>query len=256
MNKVQNIVLLGLLLVISGLVFGFSFSKHKNQRFNAVNIQIDEAHNSGFINQSYIEKMLQHNGNYIMQQVVDSVDVQHIEDVVNADPYVKSATAFTEITGAFNINVTPRVPIVRILNENGGGFYIDSDGYSIPLSNTSTARVVPCTGLKGLGNDWESQNKDVSETPKLHDVYKLAEAIVEDKLLSKQIVQIDIDDKKQVTLIPRVGNHEIVFGKIENIETKFQNLKQFYQSGIEQTNWNIYKSIDLSFDGQVVCKRR
>ena len=47
-----------------------------------------------------------------------------------------------------------------------------------------------------------------------------------------QIMQIHAEDNGDLTLIPRVGNQQIVFGKARNIEEKFSNLKLFYEKGI------------------------
>ena len=59
-----------------------------------------------------------------------------------------------------------------------------------------------------------------------------------------------------IELIPRVGNHTIVFGDANQIESKFEKLIVFYNKGLSNTGWNEYSVINLKYEGQVVCTKR
>ena len=56
-------------------------------------------------------------------------------------------------------------------------------------------------------------------------------------------------------LVPKVGNHKIVFGGIDNLESKFEKLMIFYKKGLSKTGWNEYSEINLKFKNQVVCTK-
>jgi len=186
---------------------------------------------------------------------MDSVNIQEIEERVKRNAFVKDAEAYADLEGNFFLSVDQRKPVLRVVNPSGSSFYIDEDGLSMPVSDIYSAQVIPCTGLK-VEQKYINSKTSVLEDSVLMDVWKVAAVINADPLFSKQFVQLDVDQQQEIVLIPRVGNHEIRLGKAENIEKKFENLTAFYQKGINQSNWNIYKTIDLSFDGQIVCKKR
>jgi cell division protein FtsQ len=89
----------------------------------------------------------------------------------------------------------------------------------------------------------------------LDELYELATYISNDAFLKAQIEQIYIERNKEITLIPKVGDQEIIFGKAEDIKKKFDKLVLFYTKGINPNNLNLYKTINLKFDNQIVCKK-
>ncbi|MDE7122884.1 MAG: hypothetical protein K2N93_00825, partial [Alistipes sp.] len=59
----------------------------------------------------------------------------------------------------------------------------------------------------------------------------------------------------EVDLVPRSGNHLVRFGRLENRQRKLAKLMRFYRSGLAGIGWGEYRTIDLRYEGQVVCKR-
>ena len=55
--------------------------------------------------------------------------------------------------------------------------------------------------------------------------------------------------------MPRSGRHTIVFGRIEQVERKFDKLLRFYRSGLMNIGWGEYRTIDIRYNDQVVCKK-
>jgi cell division protein FtsQ len=59
-----------------------------------------------------------------------------------------------------------------------------------------------------------------------------------------------------IILIPKVGNHSIVFGSALFIEEKFNNLKTVYSKGLNTIGWDKYSRINLKYKGQIVAEKR
>lgn len=59
----------------------------------------------------------------------------------------------------------------------------------------------------------------------------------------------------EVDLVPRSGRHTIRFGRLEREEEKFGKLLGFYRSGLSRIGWSEYRTIDLRYRNQVVCKK-
>ena len=81
--------------------------------------------------------------------------------------------------------------------------------------------------------------------------------IEEDDFWQSEIVQIIArttdSGALEVDLIPRSGAYTIRFGRLDNMEQKFDKLLKFYRKGLSRFGWDRYKTIDVRFEGQVVC---
>ena len=58
------------------------------------------------------------------------------------------------------------------------------------------------------------------------------------------------------TLIPRVGDHTIFLGTLDQLDTKLRRLQIFYQQGLPQVGWNKYSRLDLQYGNQIVCTKK
>ena len=68
-----------------------------------------------------------------------------------------------------------------------------------------------------------------------------------------QIVAVTISNGDvEVELVPRTGDHTVLFGAIEDVEEKFDKLLAFYRNGLENIGWEEYRTISVKYKGQVV----
>ena len=72
---------------------------------------------------------------------------------------------------------------------------------------------------------------------------------------SDEITQIYVRENGDVELIPRIGNHTILVGTLDNIDTKLDHVRTFYKEVLPRKGWNAYKVINVKFDGQVVGEK-
>lgn len=59
----------------------------------------------------------------------------------------------------------------------------------------------------------------------------------------------------EVDFAPRSGRCIIRFGRLERIDEKFDKLLRFYRSGLSMIGWDAYRTIDVRFRDQVVCRK-
>ncbi|MDD7724102.1 MAG: cell division protein FtsQ, partial [Bacteroidales bacterium] len=88
------------------------------------------------------------------------------------------------------------------------------------------------------------------------DLIALCRFISRDDFWSAMIEQVYVTKQHEYILVPRVGNHVVEFGKANDIERKFDDLKTLYKKGWDKHEWNVYKKVSLKFSGQIVCTRR
>ncbi|MFI3280842.1 MAG: hypothetical protein R3Y44_02600 [Rikenellaceae bacterium] len=79
-----------------------------------------------------------------------------------------------------------------------------------------------------------------------------------DKFWSSEIVQIvateSTNNDLRLELIPRSGDHTIMFGTLHDVREKLDNAKTFYQEVLPTEGWHKFKSINVEYKNQVVCK--
>lgn len=59
----------------------------------------------------------------------------------------------------------------------------------------------------------------------------------------------------RLELVPRTGNHRILFGTADNVEQKLDKLLSFYDKGLSNIGWEEFRTISVEYDGQVVCRK-
>jgi cell division protein FtsQ len=67
---------------------------------------------------------------------------------------------------------------------------------------------------------------------------------------------VDINPSREFEMVPKVGNHIVVFGNGEEIADKFRKLFIFYNDVLNKTGWNKYSAVNLSYKNQVVATRK
>jgi cell division protein FtsQ len=86
-------------------------------------------------------------------------------------------------------------------------------------------------------------------------LYKIASYVDKHEFWKAQIEQIFVTRDNEFILIPKVGNHIILFGNAEEGDEKFEKLFVFYKEGLNRVGWNKYSSINIKYKGQVICKK-
>ena len=80
--------------------------------------------------------------------------------------------------------------------------------------------------------------------------------LMENRFWKEQIEQVYFTQKKEVILIPRVGNHTIELGSAKDLEQKLEKLEKFYAKGLNNIGWNKYSKLNVEFDNRVIGTRR
>jgi len=83
--------------------------------------------------------------------------------------------------------------------------------------------------------------------------------IEKDDFWRSEIVQIVVttgsSGAPEIELVPRAGDHTILFGPPDDIDEKFDRLERFYRKGLRHIGWDTYRTISVKYKGQVVCTK-
>jgi cell division protein FtsQ len=265
MKKILKISAWVLCAVAIIFLTGFAINQHNARTVTGMEVIIERSADHYFCSQDDIKTMLIRNGFTMNNQAISSIDIPVIEQLVLADPDVGNCEACITVEGKVTIRVKQRRPIARFTNMSGESFYMDEDGKLMPWSDSYTAPVILVNG--NFIDDYATmKNKDFSaisvdsalKSPSpLDDAWHILKAIDADSFFRVQMVQMYISTEDGFEIIPRVGDHKIVFGSAENITGKFQKLNLFYQYGLNKTGrWTEYSAIDLRYKNQIVCTKK
>jgi cell division protein FtsQ len=163
------------------------------------------------------------------------------------------------IDGTVHVYANQRDPVMRVMPNGGGDFFVDKDGVVVRKRNLYTPRLHIVGGNVNISsamlNGVSVLDTSIKNTI-LKDIYYLVEYINDDSFWSAQIDQIYVNNDDQIDLIPRVGSHIIHLGTTENLEGKLRNLLTFYDKVLPEVGWNKYSVINLEYKDQIVCKKR
>lgn len=126
---------------------------------------------------------------------------------------------------------------------------------------TAEARTVQGR-IDDLTRNQEGENKRQKKLEKIEkDFSKLinfVEVIQHDDFWRSEIVQIVAhgggESELEIELIPRSGRYTILFGKADDIERKLSDLDAFYRNVLTNVGWDKYRTINVKYRGQVVCR--
>jgi cell division protein FtsQ len=187
------------------------------------------------------------------------IDPYDIHLILESNPWVKEVNVQTSIGGEVSAEVSLRQAILRIAGKDGKSYYIDDEGWLMPVNPGFPARVPVLNGSVpgGISLD-EGKGTSIhllDGKDRIRDIYKLALYIHRDKFLRRLISQIWISRNGELEMTPIVGEYTIKFGGFDDMEKKFENLTVFYREGASKAGWIDYRSVDLRYKNQVICSK-
>jgi cell division protein FtsQ len=194
----------------------------------------------------------------------EEIRLEELENRLKCNSYIADANIHSRIPGDLYIDITQRTPLARVVNGNHEHFYLSTDGHTMPLHPSVIMPAILATGmipdsldpvagaLRTLQTIPEEERSQVSA---LEIIYNLALYIQRDRFLNAQIEQIYINDKNEAEMIPKVGDHLILFGDLDQLEGKFSKLIAFYREGIRYSGWDVYDTVNLKYKNQIVCTK-
>ena len=181
------------------------------------------------------------------------INTKEVEEKLNDHFALESAEVYFLNTGKLNVIIKKRTPIARLIaNDPSNNAYIDEHGLLMKTSDSYVAKLPIFSGEFKL---IDSNLYDYTNLSLLSEIYNMSKLINNDPFLKSQIVKIHINNNRYFELIPRIGNHKILFGSIENMEKKFKKIKLFYTEGPSPKELNLFDTLNVMFNDQIVCSK-
>jgi cell division protein FtsQ len=233
-----------------GLLMSFIELKKGDQKCTDVKVMLPGRYN--FIERDEVDRILLEAGGKLVGRNLNDINIHKLENSLKSNPFIEYAKVFADMDGVVHVQIRQREPILRIINMANVHFYIDGKGLKIPLSDNFTSKVLVANGF--IDEDF-SGKVDTLSSKVAKDLYRMAFFIRKDTLWDNQIEQLFVDLKGDIEMVPRVGNHKIILGDADSLQTKFRNLLVFYTKAIPKVGWDTYKTINLKYANQIVCEK-
>ncbi|MDA3816262.1 MAG: hypothetical protein PF486_02725 [Prolixibacteraceae bacterium] len=240
--KISGLIAVAIFIFVS---LGFVSSEREKIACNSLQVVFNDPYQ--FVTSNAVKELVHGSVKGLSGSLMDTIDSELIEEKIEELAWIKNAEVFKgygqsdsiRFVGGLKIYLEQEVPVLRVV-DGADGYYLNSFGKKIPFSLTHTMNVPVFTGA-------------VSDSLVQKDLLRFVDVISQDAFLSSLFQQVDVQNDGELVLVPRVGDHLIMFGKIENMEKKFRNLQAVYKKGMNNGKWNKYKSITLKYENQVVC---
>lgn len=191
-----------------------------------------------FINEDEVRDLLVSKQLFPEGKALDDIDLTQLEQTLITSPYVAEALCFKTAEGRVAIRVTPRVPVLHVLNAEGQDFYIDNCGGTMPRGH-HTMDLPVMTG-------------NVPRATAGPRYSYMGSYLLQNSFWNKEIQEIHVHANGDIELTPRTGNFTILLGDTSLLADKLDRMRIFYTEGLDKAGWNRYKVISLKFEGQVI----
>lgn len=232
------------------VILGLSGSYQEDKPCTALNIDMKNDRQNFFLTRDDVKEIVRDEiGGPAVGIPLREIQVASIEGTLESNPYVQHAEVWKDLAGQLNIEIGLRRPTARVMNENGGGFYLDHNFEKVPLSNSFSANVLL---IRGPFHE-DIEPRDSIADPLLAGIKDFLDTVDDDRLFRAMISEVQIKPNGEMVLHPELGNIPVEFGDADRTEEKLDDLRKFYKEVLNKAGWNRYSGVSVKYRNQVVA---
>ena len=227
-SSLYGIILFTLIVIIH------NYNEYENYPFAVKNISII---GNKYINSQEILDLL----DYEKNKSVFDFNIRDVKNNIEKIPFIKNAQISLKLPDGLEIQITERVPIALIINNNNKMF-IDCENNFLPVNPKSIISFpVPLLNIKDIPI---SKNSSISIIRHLHETYDKMYNHLSEISESNNSITLITDTKTKIFINPNM------------IINNLNKLKKFDEAFNVITDIEKYKYINLKFNNQIVVKEK
>ncbi len=221
------------------MVFGIIMGQQNTPVTVCPKLQIDilDIDERQYLTEDELKDQLWLKNLYPVKQKLTDISLQSIEDLALKHPMVRTAECYTTCDGAVHIDLTQRIPLLRVVAQDGQ-YYIDTDRKKMPVRPSIKTPVLIATG-------------NVGPRMAANELSDFAEWLQESDYWHQRISYVKVTNPKSIQVMQRDSAATILLGDMNNYQPKLNKLQKWYQ-GIQGVDINIYRQLDVRYKGQVI----
>lgn len=243
-----KVLWISVLVGVAALVW-FSVQSHLNSKINRIELKIEKLDGSrNLISDSVALKHIESFfGKEIQEVRFAQLETKKLESALKKDSRIEHAEVYVDGKNVLYVNIIQRAPIVRVMADNGEDYYLDKYGARIKTVKKSAVRVPVASGhIDEFVSDWKELKGHT-----LQDVLSIAKELPKDDFLQALIEQIYVERDGSITLIPKMGKHELIIGSTEKLKVKLRNIKVTYKTIVRIKGFDKYKQFNFEITNQI-----
>lgn len=193
-----------------------------------------------FIQTKDIENLLRKEKLHPINKPLSTINTLEIEEAILGNKLVKSVEVYSTLNGSIVASIRQRNPVLRIISNAEGSYYIDSERERMPISQHYTVYLPVATG-------------NITEEFAKNELYDFVMFVSQSSIWDAWIEQIVVGQNQKVQIVPRAGDFKVSLGTLDDYEEKLSKLMLFIDKGLSTVGWNRYSEISLEYNNQIVC---
>ncbi|MBR4803409.1 MAG: hypothetical protein IK032_02075, partial [Bacteroidales bacterium] len=225
MKRRYSNILKILLLIAVVVVIVVANVSHRNTAIKDVVVTVDYVGNDTLVTTEQLRSMVMEKYRDITNQAVNQVDLGGVRKAVKKNPYVDDVTVSVTVRAELMIEVIQRSPLVRVYTRKNQ-FYLDNKGRYMPISKVKNQNVIIANGA--IRKDFPGNPQDLdldalilsdakAASYDIVKVYRLAKYINSNTKSKALFDQIYMNNNGDLEIVPKLGNHVVVVGDLENL---------------------------------------
>lgn len=243
--KMRILLSLVMLLIIAYLCTAFTIFNKKPVGVKCTEIEVttkDSTFSDLFTARSITDILKQKKLNPVGKDI-DSINTLLMERELSQNPLIDNVECYKTPSGKIRVDISQKTPVLRVFNGYGENFLVDNKGSIMPIVASNAFHLPMVTG-------------HASRSFCTGKLYELGIFLQKDAFWRAQVEQINVVAGNNIEIVPRVGDHIIYLGQLDDYEKKLRRVEKFYTKALNKIGWNKYERINVELSNQIICTKR
>ena len=240
MKRFKSLIQFISVTVLMGVIIVVSQFQQKVRPASHINIRFDQKKET-LVDTDSVNKLLIQIVQQYSASLKDGIVLSKAEKGIESMSGVRNAEVFSTISGVLVAEIQQKKVRAKVIGSKP--YYIDELGDELPL----TSRYEPEVALIRSNEAFEIDGSDVIE---------LLSGIESSELLNKDLKEIKQISSRRFSLLFNSLPFEVIVGEAVNIEQKMTKLIAFLIKAEQEKSLRQYRTVNLSFNNQVVATKK
>ena len=252
----HTIFLVTVAMVCAGTVLVVAADRKENAMSSCRDIIVDIKGEHKFVTERDVRKYIADEYGQCIGKKTESIRLNEIENILDAKSAVRKSEVWMTGDGYMHISIVQREP-VALFRRPEYGFYVDDRGCIFPLHPTYTAPVPVISGAIPLNPGSRYKGPPQTERGKcwIDGVTGLLDYIGNSGQWRDKFSSIIVRNNGDIVLNSAEGPESFIFGAPDEYKAKFSRISKYYTSIAPFRQEGYYKSINVKYNGQIVCRQ-
>jgi len=225
----------------------------KEHKCTEIAIEIHASKEPALLSKSDILSLLERNGVEWKGKPIKEIDLSSIKNLLSRENYIKSVDKVHFLGSKLQVEVSLYNILMELESQDGKKFLLDTEGVYLPYSPKTGSDIIIATGF--IPYTFRKKETVAQADKELYELFSVASLIREDSFYAALFHKLYMTDKGEIVLYPSVGQLPVLFGTLQDAESKIKTLKYMYEKVIPYMDEDKYAQLDVRFKNRIVATK-